>query len=108
MSSDINEALGVSSTPGQPDKAVQPGKYSSLKNIAGIIAVFAWISGGIIMIVGMASIADISRGNSGQSILIFIAYLFMSVFIVISLLAQSGIIKVLVDIEENTRKANSK
>jgi hypothetical protein len=108
MSTDINDALGVSSTPRQPDPAAQSGKYSSLKSIAGIIAVFAWISGAIIMIVGMASIANISRGNAGQAILIFIAYLLMGVFIVISLLAQSGIIKVLVDIEENTRKANSK
>jgi hypothetical protein len=114
MSTDINEALGVSSTPGQPGTAAQPGKYSSLKSIAGIIAVLAWITGAVIMIVGLVSIVSISRNsygyrdNSGQSILIFLAYLYMGVFIVISLLAQSGIIKVLIDIEENTRKANSK
>ena len=108
MNTNINEVLGVSSTQDQPGPATQPGKYSSLKSIASIIAVFAWISGAVIMIVGIASMADMGRNNSGQSILIFFAYLLMGIFIVVSLLAQSGIIKVLVDIEENTRKTNSK
>jgi hypothetical protein len=114
MSNDINQALGVSPPTGQPGLPVQPGKYSSLKNIAGIIAVMAWITGGFIMLAAIINISVMSRDrygyrdNTGQSILIFLAYLYMGFFIVISLLAQSGIIKVLVDIEENTRKANSK
>jgi len=114
MSNDINEALGVSTPPQQPVNTNQPGKYSSLKSIAGIIAVFAWITGAFVMVAGLVTIVNSGRNrygygdNSGQSLLIFFAYLYMGAFVVVSLLAQSGIIKVLIDIEENTRKPNSK
>ena len=115
MSNEINEALGITPAPKHPDDPDQPGKYSSLKNIAGIISILAWISGGIIFIIAVLTISNLNnrdsyygRNNSGQSILIFFAYLYMGIFLVISLLAQSGIIKVLIDIAENTKKTNSK
>ncbi len=111
MSTDINETLGISQTPGQPGNTNQPGKYSSLKNIAGILTVFAWISGALLFIVGIVSATSITSRygeSSGLSILIILLYLYLGVFIVIALLAQAGTLKVLIDIEENTRKTGSK
>ena len=103
MSTDINDALGVSQTPNTP----QPAKYDSLKKIAGTIAVFAWITGGLIFLagIGLASVPNrYGGGGGGISILLILVYLYLGAFIVISLLAQAGIIKVLIDIEQNTRK----
>jgi hypothetical protein len=107
MSNDVHESLGLSQPSGPGGHTSQPEKYSSLKNIAGIIAIFAWISGGIIFIAGMV-IATNTRSRfgepSGQAMLLLLVYLFMAVFIVVTLLAQAGVIKVLIDIEKNTRK----
>ena len=112
MSTDVNEALGVSP---QQQKNVSPqGKYSSLKSIAGIISVMAWITGGLMLILSIIAISNQSRNsfggrdNSGLAILTFLLYIYLGVFVVVSLLAQAGIIRVLVDIEENTRKNNPK
>ena len=108
MSEDINQALGVSPEPKQPSGNVnQPDKHDSLKNIAGLIRIFAWISGGIIIITAFIIAAKTGnsyyRRDTGQSLLLFLLYTYLGVFVIISLLAQSGIIKVLIDIEKNTR-----
>ncbi|MGQ0739590.1 MAG: hypothetical protein ACT4OJ_11055 [Bacteroidota bacterium] len=117
MSTEINEALGISPSSGQPANPLAEGKYSSLKKTAGIMTVLAWIAGVIILIVGLLLLDNASKkssyygqekGASLQAILIFFAYLFLAVLSVVSLLVQAGVAKVLVDIEENTRKKDSK
>ncbi len=111
MSTEINEAMGLSQTSGQSGNSNKPGKYAYLGKIAGLIAVFAWITGALIFLagIGFASATTSSYGgNAGISILFILVYLYLGAFIIISLLAQAGIIKVLIDIEENTRKSSLK
>ena len=104
MSTDINETLGISGPSSSPQNPVQPDKYSSLKSIAGAISVFAWIAGAVIFIFGIFAGVKIRGESAGMSALIMLLYSFMAAFIVITLLAQAGVIKVLIDIEKNTRK----
>lgn len=104
MSTDVNETLGIPGPSSSPQNTVQPDKYSSLKSIAGAISVFAWIAGGLIFIIGITTGANIRGESAGLSALIMLLYIFMAAFIVITLLAQAGVIKVLIDIEKNTRK----
>lgn len=107
MSNDINEALGVSQHPQQPGNAAKPEKYDYLKKLAGIIAIIGWVTGGIVLIagIGLASAASSRYGGSGGlSVVVILLYVYAALLIVIGMLAQAGIIKVLIDIEQNTRK----
>jgi uncharacterized BrkB/YihY/UPF0761 family membrane protein len=107
MSTDINDALGVSPS-SAPQHSGGQDKYSSLKNIAGIISIFAWVSGSLIFIIGVIAALNTrpryGGGADGLSVLLILLYIYMAAFIVITLLAQAGVIKVLIDIEKNTRK----
>lgn len=108
MSNDVNDALGVSQPSAPQGSAARPDKYAQLKSIAGIIAVFAWITGALVFIIGLivATSARPRYGEpSGMSAIMVLLYIYLAVFIVVSLLAQAGIIRVLIDIEKNTRKS---
>ena len=65
MSTDVNDALGISQPSSSPQNTVQPDKYSSLKNIAGAISVFAWILGAVIFIIGIIAGANIGARYGG-------------------------------------------
>jgi hypothetical protein len=107
MSNDINEALGISPNPQQPGGNAKPDKYDYLKKLAGIIAILGWVTGGLILIagIGLASAASSRYGGSGgMSAVVILLYMYAALLIVIGMLAQAGIMKVLIDIEQNTRK----
>lgn len=107
MSTDINQALGVSPAPQPPSGSSQPGKYDYLKKIANTLAVIGWITGGVLFLAGIGlATATSSRygGSGGLSFIVILLYLFAALLCVIAFLAQAGIIKVLIDIEQNTRK----
>lgn len=109
MSTDVNDALGISQ-PADPNRdTIRPEKYDQLKKISGLMTIFAWITGSVVLLAGLIIAINTRprygyRGDSGQGILMFLLYAYMGAFIVISLLAQAGIIKVLIDIEKNTGK----
>ncbi len=107
MSTDINQALGVSPTPQPPSGSSQPGKYEYLKKIANTLAIIGWITGGVLFLSGLGlATATASRygGSGGLAFVVILLYLFLAVLCVIAFLAQAGVIKVLIDIEQNTRK----
>lgn len=105
MSTDINETLGVSQNPAQPDNSGADAKYNYLKKIAQFIAILGWVLGGVLFIAGIGLATSSGQyGRPGVSILVFLVYIFGAVVIVVSFLAQAGIMRVLIDIEENTRK----
>ena len=107
MSTDINQALGVSPTPQPPSGYTQPGKYDYLKKIANTLAVIGWVCGGVLFLAGIGlATATASRygGSGGLSFVLILLYLFLGGLCVIAFLALAGVIKVLIDIEQNTRK----
>lgn len=106
MSNDINDVLGVS-TPKHADASQQgfAKKYPALRTLSGVIAVIAWIAALATLIIVLALLSN-ARGEG--SWIIPVATLIVGTLIFIGLLAYAEIIKVFVDIEENTRMAATK
>ncbi|MCX6231140.1 MAG: hypothetical protein NTZ33_06310 [Bacteroidetes bacterium] len=78
-------------------------RYPSLRTIAGIFSVFAWIIGIVTVFIAYISW---SKGGEAGGLMIAIPILVVGALIVLGLLAASESIKVFIDIEENTRNKN--
>ena len=83
----------------EEQKEVIEKKYPALRTITGIYSFFAWI-------IGIATIiVTIYFGQNGQAgLMISVPALVVGALIVLGILAASESIKLLIDIEENTRK----
>lgn len=103
MANDINEALGLATS--KPTDTTNQGflkKYPALRTLSGIIAFIAWTIPVLTLII---VIALLSKSEGESSWLLSVGTLAVGAIFFIALLAYSEIIKVFVDIEENTRKA---
>jgi len=82
-------------------------RYPALKNIIEILNIFAWIVGLISIIITIFSIYGLfSLQNIDISIFVpIITFLIQGLFVSFILIAISGSIKVLLDIEKNTRNS---
>jgi hypothetical protein len=86
--------------PEQQEEKTIGKRYPALRTIAGIFSVFAWIIGIV------AVIAAIISGSKGGEwgLMIALPAIVIGALIVLILLATAESIKVIIDIEENTRK----
>jgi tellurite resistance protein TehA-like permease len=110
--SDINEALGVSENKERP--AIQNLKiqrrYPALRTLSTILAIVAWLIAFFTLIIVAALFSkslshdNYNNDNGVSTIYPFIAFVVGAILFIV-LLAYSEIIKVFVDIEENTRMA---
>lgn len=82
------------------EKDREPGRYSSLKTVAGLISLLGYI----VVIVGIGTLIFLLTQDS-DSVLLGIIALVASVVIALPLLAFSNLISVIIDIEYNTRKS---
>ena len=107
MSNDINDVLGLSNSQKQPDSSTQglTKKYPALRTLSGIIAFIAWTVAILALIIVFALL---SKLNEGVSWIFPVGTLVVGTVLFIALLAYAEIIKVFVDIEENTRKTAMK
>ncbi len=79
-------------------------RYPASRNIAGVISLIAWTVAMIAVIVAIIEFTNLPNNSGGMNMIIPLATLLIGAFLVIVLLAQSEMIKVFIDIEENTRK----
>jgi hypothetical protein len=86
---------------GEQEKSTDK-RYPALRTIAGIYSVSAWIIGIIAVIIAFYFYSQ----NQNMGLTIGLPSLVVGALIVLALLAISESIKVFIDIEENTRKAN--
>lgn len=105
MNNDINDVLGISAQT-HTDTSNQniSKKYPALRTLSVIIAIIAWLVAfaTIIIILGILSQ---SRGDGSW---IIPAATLTGLLTFIGLLAYSEVIKVFIDIEENTRRTATK
>jgi len=85
----------------EKDKDSEPGKYTALKTISGLISLLGYIVI-VIGIVGLFYLASEDKTLLGFTTLV------VSVIISLPLLAFSNLISVFIDIEKNTRKGTKK
>lgn len=79
-------------------------RYSSLRLVSNLLRVIAWINIVASFFFGFALYSMSSNSaNSGLGILMFIGSVVLGIIIGIGLLASAESIRVLIDIEENTR-----
>ena len=79
-------------------------RYPALRTIAGFISFVAWTFAIITAIGIIYGFMNISKYDNGTVIIYLIAASLVGAFFFVILLSQAEIIKVFVDIEENTRK----
>ncbi len=79
------------------DKDREPGRYTALKTISGLISILGYI----VILIGIIGIFYLS--NENQTLIGFTT-LVVCVIISLTLLAFSNLISVFIDIEQNTRK----
>lgn len=86
----------------EEQKGIVGKKYPALRTIAGIYSVIAWIIGIAAVIITIYFYSQ----NQTMGLRIGVSSLVVGVLIILGLLSVSESIKVFIDIEENTRKAN--
>jgi len=85
-----------------PTEKTKVGKrYPALRTIAGIFSGFAWIIGIVTVIIAYLAW---DKGGETYGLMVAISTLVVGVLMVLGLLGTAESIKVIIDIEENTRK----
>lgn len=104
MQNSIEEILGIDPSE-QKEVSKQPieKKYPVLRTISRIMVFFAWL-----VAVATVIVFSIFLKFDGDLILFAFASLMFGGLVILVLLAYSEIIKVFVDIEENTRRSAEK
>lgn len=111
MSNDINDALGISGDEKQPDNtnAGIARKYPALRTLSGILTFIAWLIAVLTVIAVVILITNShSSYDGGYSAFYTFGVLAIGAISFITLLAYSELIKVFIDIEENTRRTANK
>ena len=88
--------------PEQQEETNAGKRYPALRTIAGIFSVFAWIIGIVAVIIAVLSW---NKGGDAWGLMVALPTLVVGALMVLGLLAAAESIKVIIDIEENTRKA---
>jgi len=88
--------------PEQQEETNAGKRYPALRTIAGIFSVFAWIIGIVAVIIAVLSW---NKGGDTWGLMVALPTLVVGALMVLGLLAAAESIKVIIDIEENTRKA---
>jgi len=79
-------------------------RYPASRTIAGVISFIAWTVAVITVIIAFIGFSNLPSNSGGMEIIIPLGTLIIGAFFFIILLSQSEMIKVFIDIEENTRK----
>ena len=79
-------------------------RFPALRTIAGFISFFAWAFAIITAIGILYAFENISKYDNGTAFIYLVAAFLVGAFFFVFLLSQAEIIRVFVDIEENTRK----
>ncbi len=100
---DCNSSNNVATNGSNQQSFVE--KYPALRIISGMYNFFAWLIA-IAAVIGIFMVID--NNSREEGLLISLGIFIIGIIIFISLRAVAEVIKVFIDIEENTRKAADK
>jgi len=96
---EANESLGSNTSNSSSD--MNQNRYPALKSLCSIFNVFGWIV--LLVAIGMVLFTVFTERMDIPAILLLVVYMMSGLFIAMITFAISEVIKLLVDIESNTR-----